>query len=250
MTKQLPRVLNYHGSKYSMTPWILAHMPPHDCFVDAFGGSGSLFTAKKPVLFEVYNDKGQDISNFFRVLREQPEELARVVACTPWSREEFNASFELAGTSLEQARRLLVRSWQSRGTPPLITSEGQWKSGWRYQRSRGEKADGTPSRGGVFVDQWSRIPDAILVFADRMKHVQLEQDDAVAVIKRFDDPQALIYADPPYLPETRSRWRGHAYEVEMDEADHVRLADVMNELNGYGIVSGYASELYRDLYEG
>lgn len=240
---KLARVLNYHGSKYSLAPWILAFAPAHDCFVDAFGGSGSVFCSKPPVSFEVYNDAGRDVSTFFRMLRERPEDLARVVSLTPWSREEFAQAWARSDDPLERARRFVVRSWQSRGTAPATDGEkGRWKAGWRYQRC--------DSRGGVFADQWAGLPEAILDFARRMLLVQIESDRAVKVIQRFDSPKTLTLADPPYLQDVRSKWADHAYEVEMTRDDHVELAEAMHGLQGFGLVCGYPSALYRDLYEG
>lgn len=240
----LPRVLNYHGSKYSLAPWILRFAPRHECFVDAYGGSGSIFCSKAPVPFEVYNDAGRDVSTFFRVLREQPQDLARAVALTPWSREEFAQAWLPAEDPLERARRFMARSWQSRGTavPPSVNGEkGRWKSGWRYQRQN--------SRGGLFVDQWANRPEALLLFAERMLQVQIESDDAPKVIRRYDSPQTLHLADPPYLPDVRSKWAGFAYEVELTRDDHAALAETLQGLQGYALVCGYRSALYRDLYE-
>lgn len=81
--------------------------------------------------------------------------------------------------------------------------------------------------------------------------MQLENDDALAVIQRFDRPGTLFYVDPPYLPETRStRWAKTAYKHEMDEAAHRALAEVLGKAKGAVVVSGYASPLYEDLYKG
>ncbi len=240
--KRLARVLNYHGSKYSQAPWLLAHAPPHACFVDAYGGSASIFTCKAPVDFEVYNDAGSDVVTFFQVLRDRPQDLARALALTPWSREEFSQAWLPSADPLERARRLLVRSWQSRGTAPPKVAKAHWKAGWRYQRRR-------ETRHALFVDEWASLPEALLAFAERMSRVQIEHDDGVKVIRRYDSPTTLIYADPPYLPDVRSPWAGHAYEVEMSEQDHVDLAAALQELAGYALVCGYASPLYAELYE-
>ena len=57
--------------------------------------------------------------------------------------------------------------------------------------------------------------------------------------------QALIYADPPYVPSTRSSLkdkngnRGHYYRCDMEEPAHVRLAELLHEAKGMVAVSGY-----------
>lgn len=51
----------------------------------------------------------------------------------------------------------------------------------------------------------------------------------------------LIYADPPYLLNTRG---GKQYRCEMTEQDHVELLAALSDHKGYVILSGYPSEMY------
>ena len=55
----------------------------------------------------------------------------------------------------------------------------------------------------------------------------------------------LIYADPPYLLETRAGKRKQ-YKKEMTDKDHAELLEVLKAHKGAVIVSGYDSELYRE----
>jgi DNA adenine methylase len=70
-----------------------------------------------PSLVETYNDIDGEVVNFFRVLRDQQEELIKAIGLTPFSREEFRIAAEesLDGISdLERARRFFVRARQVR----------------------------------------------------------------------------------------------------------------------------------------
>lgn len=81
----------------------------------------------------------------------------------------------------------------------------------------------------------------------------IEVADAVSFLTQFDFASAgrvLVYADPPYLPSTRSssaRYR-HEYTVE----DHKILLERLRCLpeNVSVIVSGYPSELYDSMLPG
>lgn len=88
---------------------------------------------------ETVNDLDGDLMTFWKVLREQPADLARVCALSPHSRAEHDASYGgLSGLDdLERARRVWVRLTQGRtGT--------MRKTGWRhYVRSCG--GDVTPA---------------------------------------------------------------------------------------------------------
>jgi DNA adenine methylase len=56
----------------------------------------------------------------------------------------------------------------------------------------------------------------------------------------------LIYADPPYLMNTRSCKQ---YRYEMTEQDHLDLLDALKQHRGPVILSGYPSEMYsRELH--
>lgn len=53
---------------------------------------------------------------------------------------------------------------------------------------------------------------------------------------------ALIYADPPYLPETRKS--GDLYEFEMSKQDHEELLYALKQMSCMVMISGYRSKLY------
>lgn len=232
--------LRYHGGKWVLGPWVVEHLPSdHECYVEPFGGAASVLIRKPPSPIEVYNDLDGEVVNFFRVLRERTAELIRAVELTPYAREEQREAYEVEGCDdLERARRFFVLAWQSRGA-----SRGNWRSGWRYMRSR-------TLRGQTPVDDWSNF-ERLYAIAERLRDVCFENDTALDVIRRFDGPRTLFYCDPPYVHSTRSlRWSENAYRHEMSDDDHRELATVLHEIQGIAVVSGYRSELYDELYEG
>ena len=77
--------------------------------------------------------------------------------------------------------------------------------------------------------------------AERLRGVQIECRPAVDVIRRFNSPKVLIYADPPYVLGTR---HGKQYWREMDDRDHEELLDVLLAHKGSVLLSGYDSDLY------
>ena len=85
------------------------------------------------------------------------------------------------------------------------------------------------------------MPKDLLEAAARLKDVQIEHKPAVDVIRKFNRDNVLIYADPPYLLNTRG---GKQYRHEMDEQDHIELLSALNDHKGPVILSGYPSEMY------
>ena len=59
----------------------------------------------------------------------------------------------------------------------------------------------------------------------------------------------FIYLDPPYLLETRQNGK-RIYRHEMGFNDHVRLLEIIRELDCMVAISGYWSELYADMLYG
>ncbi len=73
------------------------------------------------------------------------------------------------------------------------------------------------------------------------------------MIRRWDRPGFLWYVDPPYVLATRGRRWGtetNAYQHEMTDAEHERLAEVLHGARGMVALSGYPSALYDRLYAG
>jgi DNA adenine methylase len=138
--------LRYFGGKFRLSKWILSQFPEHETYVEPFGGAMGVLLNKQPAHFEIYNDLDGEVVNFFRVLRDQPDELIRLIELTPYAREEQLLSFDdLAGVSeVERARRLYVRCWQSHGG-----GRTQWRTGWRYQINN--------RRGRKTMDDWNQV---------------------------------------------------------------------------------------------
>src|SRR4030067_3484497 len=102
----MPRpALRYHGGKFRLAPWNLSHFPTHNHYVEVFGGGASVLLCKPPSEIETYNDIDHAVVTFFRVLRERPDALIRVLELTPWSREELRLSRRPAEDEMETTGR-------------------------------------------------------------------------------------------------------------------------------------------------
>ena len=221
-------LLNYPGAKWGMAKMIVNLMPQHRSYLEPYFGSGAVLFNKPPSAIETVNDIDGDIVNFFKVLREYPTELAEDIAMTPYSREVFNDAHENRGDSeYQRAYRFAIRSKMGHG----------FKT---YQKT-GFKIDVHARENSYAVKCWNRLPGDLLEAALRLKSVQIENRPALDLIRRFNYENVLIYADPPYLLNTRG---GKQYRHEMTEQDHVELLDTLKQHKGSVILSGYPSEMY------
>jgi len=230
-------VLRWHGGKWRLAPWVIAHLPPHRIYVEPFGGAASVLLRKPRSYAEVYNDLDSDVVGLFRVLREplQARCLIELLKLTPFSREEFLAAYEPADDPVERARRLVARSFMAFGT----TGRRKNATGFRAKAYR-ENQTGA----GDFVTH----PDTLSAVVERMRGVTIEHKPAIAVMTAQDTPETLHYCDPPYMHATRTaqaKWANdRAYAVEMSDEEHVALLEALKRLTGMVVLSGYPSALY------
>ncbi len=233
-------VLRYPGAKWSVADWIVGMMPPHKSYLEPFFGSGAVFFEKNRAPIETVNDLDGEIVNLFRVIREQPQELAAAVAMTPYSREEYDRVWERLdrgeaddGDCVERARMTLLRYWQTYG------SSARRKSGWKNDVAGREAA--------YAVRYWNALPDWIMVAALRLKEAQIEHLPALELIRRFRSPEVLIYADPPYLLSTRTAAQ---YRQEMRDDEHAELLRLLLEHPGPVMLPCYDNPLYDAVLSG
>ncbi|MES2211001.1 MAG: DNA adenine methylase [Chloroflexota bacterium] len=163
----------------------------------------------------------------------------RHCALTPHSRTEHAKSEGLeALDDLEHARQVFVRLTQGRS--------GQLRrTGWRNYINPAGSSASMPDYLAGYVE---RIAPA----AERLQHVSLESMPALEMIAKYgDQPDVLLYVDPPYLGSTRTRsWDGYEHELRAP-ADHRELAEALRAARAAVVISGYPSDLYDlDLYAG
>jgi DNA adenine methylase len=236
-------VLRYHGGKWKLAPWILQHFPPHKVYVEPFAGAASILMLKPRTAAEVYNDLNGEVVNLFRILRDpvRAEELRRQMELTPFARDELAQVWDAPLDDIDAARRLLVRSFLGRGSDSATRS---CMSGFSTLMSE-ERA--LPA--AAFAKWQSAVPD----FVARLQGVVVENRPARDVIAAFDTANTLFYLDPPYVHSSRTSLKGrgkksHGYKHEMTDADHAELADQLHKVKGMVLLSGYATDLYDELY--
>jgi len=226
------------GGKTKIKDWLASHFPTHTVFVDVFGGSAavSLNMVKRNDSNHriVYNDLDSHVVTFFKVLREQSEELCSLLELTPYSREEFLKAHEtLMGndwkslSELERARLFLVYNRQS--------IFGKETKDWCISR-QGENISKT----------WEGIPPFAAKIGRDLKQCFIENLDYLKLLPKWDSDSTLFYLDPPYLSVEKDFYKAN----KEDGFDHEEMRKELDKVNGSWVVSYYDSPLIRDLYSG
>lgn len=221
----------YYGGKTRLASQIAALLPERKHYVEPYAGSLAVLLAKPPSGMETVNDLDGELMTFWRVLRDQPDELARVCALTPHSRAEYAACSERDGLGdVEVARRVWCRLSQSRsGT--LLSGVG-----WRHYIDPAGSSIGMP---GYLEGYVRRMASA----SARLQRVSLECRPALEVIAAYGSaPDVLLYVDPPYVGSSRAS-SGYQHEMRGD-AEHRALLEALFEARAAVVLSGYQSGLY------
>jgi DNA adenine methylase len=231
----------WYGGKFSHLDWLLPLLPATHHYCEPFSGSGAVLLNRAPAPVETYNDIDGEVVNFFRVLRDETELLARQIALTPFSREEFFHAINEPGralTDLERARRFFVRARQTRTGLAQTATLGRWANCKNTSRS---------GMSGV-ISRWLGGIEGLDDIGARLLRVQIENRPAMEVIRLYDSKDTLFYCDPPYIHSTRGDSK--AYGFEMDEEQHRDLAVALHRIEGKAAISGYRCALMDRLYKG
>ena len=232
MSKIKRPALKYYCGKWRLAPWVISHFPPHTHYIEPCFGGGNILLRKPPAPLETVNDLNGRLINFFKVLRDQPSKLIELIDLTPWAQEEYEQSKTGHDNSLEDARQFFVMSWMSVNGAPLPT-------GFRVTKTRAGRGTIPPR---------DIINHSLRQVAERIKTIQILCMGAVQFIDKFsDDPDSLIYFDPPYPQSTRT---GAFYGLwDGFDALHAPAAALLRSSRAHVLVSGYRCNEYHELYE-
>lgn len=229
-------VLKYPGAKWGLSDWIIDFFPNHHSYLEPFFGSGAILFKKDRSNIETVNDLDGEVVNLFECIRDDPEKLATEIYLTPYARQIYEESYLAVPDSnkFQRARNFYIRCNMGHG----FRTTGE-KVGWKIDVQGRERA--------YALKQWNDLPEQIMLAAERLKGVQIDNRPAEELIPRFNFESVLIYADPPYMLETR---HGKQYHCEMDKKQHENLLEILKAHKGSVILSGYETDTYSDILGG
>lgn len=225
----------YFGSKNKIALQLCVNLPPHSCWVEAFCGSAALTLAKRKSPIEVINDIDDEVINVFNQLRDNHNELCRLIALTPYARKELDNAriMNSQDPELERARKFLVQAMMA-----VNGVFGSEKGGFSYSQSY--TRHGRDAR----VNRWYNLPERLTEVVERLRDVRIENRNALEIIEMFEKrPATLLYLDPPYLA---NRTKGYTKD-EYGETFHIELLKAANKSKCMVFVSGYENPLYGEM---
>jgi DNA adenine methylase len=223
--------ISYYGGKQRIAAQIVKEIwqIPHTVYSEPFaGGLAVLYAKGKPhgnsdYYREAINDKNDLLTTFWRVARDCPEELERLIQLTPYSQSDHQLSREIYNN------------------PGLFTDE---KIAWAvYVQCNCSFANGVGKGWGcstISQNQaatWSNRKHKLGAAFERLATVHIGSEDAIAFIKRWDSPQTLHYCDPPYPGTNQGHYGGYTID------DYQALCDTLDNIQGSYILSNYSQDI-------
>jgi len=216
--------ITYYGGKQNLITTILPLFPKHQTYIEPFVGGGAVFWAKRPSEVEVINDYNRELINFYEVCQNEFVELEKMVRISLHSRSlHADASVMYNNphlfTRIQRAWAVWVLSSQS--------FSSMLDGTWGYDVIKGTTSRKISKKRDSFTEE----------YAIRLQNVQIENTDALRVIRSRDYENAFHYCDPPYFNSDCGHYDGYSID------DFEELLKTLSSLQGKFLMSSYPSDI-------
>jgi len=220
--------IKWIGGKSKLVKTLMPLIPKHKCYVEVFGGSGSLMFAKSPSYVEIFNDFDSNLMNFWNVIKNYPHQFIKSFDYILVSRELFNEykkkykqnNFK---NNIERAHvfyYLVNAGFASDMLNPVFGTKCQ-------------------SRNGLRLEQ---IESTILAAYKRLQKVTIENKSFEQLFSIYDSSDTFFYLDSPYR-NTKCYANG-----KFTDEQYKLLADCCKKSKGKWLYTINDDEYIRNLF--
>lgn len=227
------RLMRWTGGKYRMTQIINPLMPECSEYYEPFLGSGAVLLNKCRTEKEIVNDLDEDLYKLHTVLadREKMMQLLERLDKYPVNEETFLQ----AKDSLEKTDREDMDDIEVARCKYTIVELSYNALGKSYSDCAKDRF----------------IRNAHYYFpkiCKRYQGVDFHNEDGIKLIAREkDNPDAFVFADPPYVHKTRGNKK--IYKCEMGDAAQEKMLDTLKNAKCKIMLCGYADENGDGMYD-
>ena len=200
-----------------MSQVILELIPQHKIYVEPFAGGAAVYWYKDRSQKEILNDLDFDLINFYKCVKYYAYELEFIIKSIHYNRVTLKNGYDLMkcphNTDFINITRAAV-FWYCQNS----SYNGTGTSG--YSSRADNKKD------YINYDYQNRLSDTDIFCTN-----------AIDVIIAYDSPDTLFYLDPPYFNASQ------CYYANLTKDDYINLLDILTNIKGKFILSGYPSFL-------
>ena len=231
--------LTYYGGKQNIAEWVVSKFPlgyTQLNYVEAFCGGSAVLFEKTKGQSETISDLDWGIYNFFKELRDNGDELFRLIDLTMYNENELTKAKEfIKDESLSDTKKAYYTYLLYQLTyASMYSGSFGYAKNIKYDKDTENKINKRIGRrcSGSFKNKLEKIRLAI----DRLKWVQIMNRPAMELIEKFDSNLTLFYLDPPY-PETYQQYK-NGFSIE----DFNKMTKKLTKIKGRFLLSFYQKE--------
>lgn len=216
--------MSYWGGKSrpNIRKWINSILPQDTnvCYVEPFAGMLGILLSRPPSKTEIINDVDGHVSNWWEVIRDDPDKLLHLIEFTPHCRSTYEKAYdELLGGQYNDDS--IKRAWATFVCVGHGMVHGLGKKGFGVRYSGSTKANS------------DHFTQKIIPLAERLRNVQIENTDACLILERTAKYDfALVYCDPPYAGARTEPYTSRTIDID-------RVTDLLMSQKGRVAISGY-----------
>jgi hypothetical protein len=213
--------ISYYGGKQTMLPYILPLVPPHKVYTEAFFGGGAVFWAKEKAKVEIINDFNANVYTFYKVLQSDFSALKVLIEQSVVSKDAYKSALVIYHT-------------------PFIFSDIHRAWAFWYATNCGFSCQVGNCRittdGKNAICLHNKIDNFKESYSERLRGVQIENNDACEVISLRDTPYTFHYVDPPYVGAKQGHYGGY------EQSHFNELLATLAKVKGKFLLSSYHNE--------
>ena len=218
--------ISYYGGKQNLVSTILPLIPDHHTYTESFVGGGAIFWAKRPSASEVINDYNRELINFYEICKNEFVDLEKMIRISLHSRS-LHADATVIYNNPHLFTRL-KRAW----AVWVLAAQGfsaMLDGSWGYDTTSSTTAKKIRNKREAFTEELSI----------RLQNVQIENTDALRVIRSRDHKKAFHYCDPPYFNSDCGHYDGYSQD------DFEDLLRTLQTCEGKFLMSSYPSDVLK-----
>lgn len=214
--------ISYYGGEQRMANLIVSLIPDHKLYCEPFVGGAAVFFVKEPSGVEVINDLNGHVVNFYRICQTHFKKLEKLVKSTPHSRQLHRETKETLKNPYNYSPLQVAWAFWAQTT---MSFSAVIFGGYAYERYSNRVLKTFLHKKIAFTTD----------IRDRLKGFNIENKDAIEVIKHCDKQNSFFYCDPPYFNSDMGHYKGYTVR------DFEELLKVLSNLNGMFLLSSYPS---------
>lgn len=207
-------LVRWLGGKSKLAEQIIGTFPPHKRYIEPFFGGGWVYFKKQSAEESIINDINSDLVNLYCVVRDFPQELARLIHYTPFTEGYYNQVMDLYWNHRD--------IWNKQ--TPVLKAFGYYLLIKCSFNSMGQSFAVNP--GGQSNWLGRGILETIEAVSEKLQqNTVILNRDYKQILADYGTNQTLVYLDPPYAVTITQA--STYYEYRLTEKQHEELRETL-----------------------